>query len=166
MEYGEIIDSSYDPNKNRIYPLFSDYFDNPLMNKIKEASSQTGEYSVYICKVHALLIVEFKYIICFVLKDDNPIGTAVRLSELRWVSLQTRTLKEEHNIPYHSYIPRQTKLNNKIALQNKFPTKYVYTCTDLPIIVTLLPNAKTEYGNSGSVNIALNTYNTIINFLE
>lgn len=162
-QYGELLDEFYDPVKDSIYALFSSYFENPLMTKLKDV---TG-HSMYICKIHALLGIEFRYVIIFVYKDEVPFGTQIRLSNLPWLSLQTRSLQEEHNIPYHTYIPRRLQgLEQKISLIHKDFQQYKYKVENLPLIITLLPKTKNdmEYNNNGTLVTAIETYHTIISF--
>jgi len=161
--YGEVLDQSYDPSKDDIYPLFTQYFGNPLMTKLKNVEG----CSMYIAKVHALLGIEYRYIIAIVYEDKIPLGTQVELKRLPWLSLQTRSLQEEHNIPFHSYIPRRSKqIDKKISLVHRDAKQYTYTVEHLPLIVTLLPKTGTdmEWNNSGTIVTALETYQTIISF--
>ena len=155
--YGEII---YDSSKDGLYNLFTQYFSNPVMTKIKD----TDLYSMYIAKINAQLGIEFRYIIVFIWKDDSKVGTEEKLESLKWVSLQTRTLKDEYKLNIHSYIPsRSVALGNKITLVHKDNKQYRYTVENLPIIVTLLPTEKgIEYNSSGNLISALETYQTII----
>jgi hypothetical protein len=150
----------YDPVKEDIYPLFTHYFDNPRMTKIKDI----GEYSMFLTKIHALLGVEFRYLIVFVHKLE---ANTKFLSELKWVSLQTRTLKDDHNLPFHSYAPkRNSELDKKIELKKKDETQYTYSVDKLPIEIILLPKEKgPDYNRTGSVINALETYQTLVNFI-
>lgn len=161
--YGERLNYGYDPVRDDIYPLFSQYFENPRMVKIKDIDN----YSMYMIKIHALLIIEFRYLIVFVKKNNEPVGDAKFLSQLEWESLQTRTLTDEHDIPFHVYNPRRFSLLDKqISLRPNNKKKYVYDVENLPIEITLLPktNVELEYHNSGNVINALESYQTLINF--
>jgi len=162
--YGELLDNDYDPNKDMVYPLFVEYFNNPLMSKLKD----TEQNSIYISRIHSLLGIEHRYLIVFVFKDRIPLGTQINLSKLPpWISLQTRTLQDEHQVPFHNYIPRRLNgLNQKIALTHKDENQYVYNVDQLPLIITLLPKTggSMEYSNSGQVVNALETYQTIVTF--
>jgi len=161
--YGEIIDKEYDPAKDGIYALFTEYFGNPLMTKLKNVD----QYSVYICKIHALLGIEYRYMILFVHQDKIPLGTQIPMGKLSWISLQTRALQEEHQIPYHSYRPRRLSgLEQKIHLVHKDPQQYVYHAEQLPLIITLLPKTRNtmEYNDHGTLVVAIETYQTIISF--
>lgn len=160
--YGERLDYGFDPLRDDIYPLFTSYFENPRMRKIKDINS----YSMYMIKIHALLGIEYRYLIVFVSKDDNIVGNEKFLGELQWESLQTRTMTDEHNIPFHSYLPRRLDgLDKKISLLHKDANQYVYKVEELPLKIVLLPKTKgLDYTNSGSVVSALETYQTLVSF--
>lgn len=162
-EFGEVLDD-YNPVRETIYPLFTKYFDNPVLTKIKNVEN----YSVYMTKIHALLGIEFRYIIAFIHNDKKPIGTTAPLSSLYWETLQTRTLQDDHRIPVHTYIPhRAPYLDQKIKLIYQDDKQFKYTVEKLPLTVTLLPKTKSnlEYNREGNMISALETYQTIISFV-
>lgn len=157
------IESGYDPKQEFIYDLFSDYFGNPVMTKLKNINN----YSLYICKV-ADLGIEFRYIMVFIKQDRSILGHQEKLRSLPWINLQTRTLQEDHNLIKHSYIPtRNDNVNSTINLISKNDTSYIYKCDNIPIQVTLLGKKKNEldYNPTGRLINAIETYNTIINFV-
>ena len=165
---GELLDPYYDTLRDTIYPLFVKYFGNPEMTKIKNVKNygDDEEYSMYMCKIHALLISEFRYIIVFIFKDDLPIGSKVNLEALPWMSLQTRTMQEEHDLPLYSYIPRRlAMLDKKISLVKQDERSYTYHAENSPIVITLLAKMKdttAEYPPTGTVCMALETYQTVV----
>lgn len=160
--YGQLIESSIDPYRDFVYNLISTYFENPFATKIKDIDL----YSMYMTKIQAQLGIEFRYIVIFVFKDTNQVGTAEKLSNLKWISIQTRTLTDEHSLPSHSYIPKRiSALDQKITLERKTDRSYDYRVDNLPIKITLLPKLKNvDYNASGTVVTALETYQTIVNF--
>lgn len=161
--YGQPLNYGYDPTRDSIYPLFANYFENPKMYKIKDI----GTYSMYMSKIHALLGVEFRYLIVFVPKNDLPTKDEKFLAQLDWISLQTRTLTDEHNLPYHSYTPRRMpEIDKKIWLKGTDQQQSVYNVEELPLQITLLPRSKSmEYNPSGTIVSALETYQTLVNFI-
>jgi hypothetical protein len=161
--YGELLDETYNPDHELVYPMFTRYFNNPLMRKIKDID----KYSMYMSKIQSYLDIEYRYLIVFVLKDDVPVNTEKFLNNLAWKCLQTRTLTDNHNIPVHSYIPkRYSDLDQKITIQEKTQQNYTYNVENLPIKISLLPKNKgLDYSPTGSVTSALETYHTIINFV-
>lgn len=152
----------FDPVKENLYQIFSQYFGNPPMTKIKNIDDT---YSMYIVKINASLAIEYRYIIAFVNKNKDEIGSKKLLHELNWISLQTRTLQDEHKVDVHSYISRMFQpLNKPIFLIKKDSNQYVYSVTDYPISVVILPkkNIENEYSDKGSLINALETYQTIV----
>jgi hypothetical protein len=163
--YGIIIDEFASVNEN-IYQMFVDYFKNPVMTKMKDESN----FSMYACKAYCLLSKECRYIIVFVNKDNFSIRTEKKLSELFWVSLQTRTLYDQFDIKTHGYQPvAEGPLLAKIERIDISKEASTYKCEDFPIVVTLLHTLKKNsdtYQNRGTVIAALETWETIITFNE
>jgi len=166
--YGEIIDD-YNPVKDTVYKMFSDYFNDPMMTKMKDENN----LSMYVSRLYCLLNRECRYVIVFTNETENSIGTLSNLSTLEWVSLQTRTLPENfenfHDIKSsHGYHPSlQGQLNTKIKRTKATKEASTYECDELSIIVTLLhteKNTKEVYQNNGTVIHALETFQTIITF--
>lgn len=160
IKYSNIVDPYLDPEKENVYNLFSIYFNNPIMTKIKDINNT----SMYAVKNRALLGIEYQYIIAFVHQDKFPILHKEELQHLKWISLQTRTLKDDYKVETHFYIPKRLPgLDKKINLISQDDKKYVYE-TDYPISITLLPKTKNqyEYTSEGTIVSALETYQTII----
>jgi hypothetical protein len=159
---GKILDSKFDSFliRDNIYPLFVNYFEDPVLTKVRDVNN----FSMYACKIQALLGIEYRYLICFIRQDKNPVGSTLNLSDLSWDCIQTRTMTEDYNVNIHGYIPqRLAGLNKKIYLINKDEYSYNYNVDGLPFTVSLLPKTKNlDYLNTGSVINALETYQTII----
>ncbi len=124
--------------------------------------------SVYYCKINCLLGKYKRYIIVFVKKDTNKIGHTELLSNLPWISLQTREIEMDYKIGKHSYEPRLLQsLYKTIKIKERNKDCSTYSCDEYPILtITLLhdPNIKSEiqYGNTGTIVNALETYKTIL----
>lgn len=163
--YGVIIDEFASINDN-IYKMFVEYFKNPIMTKMKNESN----YSMYASKAYCLLSKECRYVIVFVNRDVFPIKSEKSLSDLFWVSLQTRTLSDQFDIKSHGYQPvAEGPLLEKIERINITKEASTYKCEDLPLIVTLLHTSKKNsdtYQNRGTIIAALETWETIITFNE
>jgi len=163
--YGVIIDEFASINEN-IYKMFVEYFKNPIMTKMKNES----KYSMYASKAYCLLSKECRYIIVFVDRDNFPIKTEKNLSDLYWISLQTRTLTDQFDIKSHGYQPvAEGPLLEKIERVNITKEASTYKCEELPLIVTLLHTPKKNsdtYQNRGTIIAALETWETIITFNE
>ena len=163
MNYGEFLDG-YDPEKENLYEMFAEYFKNPVMTKLRNVD----KFSMYISKLYCLLSKECRYLIVFVLEDNNNIGHKQNLESLRWESLQTRTMTEQYDIQYHGYEPVAkgplTALIERIKVE---PEASTYICDKFKIFITLLhteKNTADTYQPRGTVIAALETYNTIVTF--
>lgn len=161
--YGQRI-SYYDPVKENIYKEIANYFDNPTMFKIRNVSEK---FSVYMCNTHYLMN-KYRYLIAVTDFDPYEIRHKKLLSELEWVSFQTRTLEDYHKLPRHSYIPKREGLGNEKIYKTYLDTsKSIYDCAKSPLQITLLhkrTDTKHEYQNKGYIGAALETYSTLLSF--
>ena len=159
--YGELLDS-YEPDTDQLYDSFVKYFNYPKMTKIKNSDN----LSMYMTKLYCLLNNQCRYIVVIVKEDYHPLKTQKDLSELLWVSLQTRTLKDNHDIPSHNYNPEQKGfLNKKIYRVDVNDKSSTYKSDGLPLTITLIhtkTDTKAEYQSNGNIISALETYQTII----
>ena len=163
MNFGIPIDDLYDPNKDYIYDIICNYFDNPIMHKIKDINN----YSVYMAKIRTGLSIDNRYLMAFVDKDTNPVDFTYRLNEIFWVSFQCRQIRDLHNIPFHTYSQKKSAPYTSILnLSERKDTSNVYESDDLNIIVTILNTSGNmyQYSPKGTLNNALETWNTIITF--
>jgi len=160
-EFGQILDS-YEPDNEKLYLDFDEYFNHPIMVKIKDVNN----HSMYICKLYCLLSNQCRYIIVFVEQDTYAINSKHMLKSLQWKSLQTRTLSEQYKIPAHGYQPkREGPLNCIITRTSVNKESNVYSCDAYPITITLLldqNNKNEDYKERGNIISALETYSTII----
>ena len=164
-EYGHIINPSYDPSKNKVYEVFCDYFNNPIMTKIKNVEN----FSMYMVKIHSMIGNAYRYLVIFVDIDSNIIGFKQYMKKLQWVSLQTRTLEDTHNITVHKYDTRTSlsELSQKIFVKDRDEKQTTYYCEQFPLIVSLIHTRKNyvmQYPNNGTIISAIETYQTIFNF--
>jgi hypothetical protein len=164
MNYGTLIDESSNPNYEEVYSIFVEYFNNPLMTKIKNDNN----LSMYLTKTYCLTSTTCRYIIAFVPLDYNKIGTQEELKDLKWISFQTRTLEDKFNVKAHGYIPEEKgPLMAKINRIKITKEASIYSCEKYPITVALLHNNKKNeqtYQPKGNIIIALETWETIITF--
>ena len=95
-------------------------------------------------------------------------GTTKKMDELTWISLQTRTLEDQHNLKPHTYqAVQKPPLNQKINIQDQNEKQSTYHSTGFPLVITLLHTRKNnsyQYQPTGTVVSALETFQTIINF--
>ena len=166
MNYGELIDTNFKPERDFLYKYFSDYFNNPVLTKIKDKD----KHSVYMAKFDCFLNRENRYLILTLKKDYNDVGYEVKMENIKWISLQTRTLFEKHNnVKRFAYIPRRFKpLLDNVTLLEKNPKFYSYKSDSLPFIITLLPDSKGElnYNSNGNIINCIEQFQTIINFID
>lgn len=89
------ISSSYDIANVRV--TITNYFDNPMMIKCRELKNNSSqrEMSVYIAKINVNLLNESRYILAFVPKDFNDIGSIYPLSLIDWECFQTRSMSDD-----------------------------------------------------------------------
>ena len=164
-EYGHIINPNYDPSKNRVYEVFSEYFNDPVVTKIKNVE----KFSVYMTKIFSMIGNAYRYLVIFVYRDYNNIGFKQPMKNCDWISLQTRTLTDVHDIPIHKYQPITTihELKQKIHIKSRDEKQSIYDCQDFNLTVTLLHTRKNyvmQYPNIGTIISAIETYQTIFNF--
>ena len=160
--YGELLDT-YDPDKEMVYNLFLSYYGNPNFTKIKEEE----KFYIYMCRVYSLLSNQHRYLIA-VVNENKSLKREEKLSDLKWVSFQTRTLSENFNIDRYSYNQKRgTLLDSEIK---KFLCDNIscsYNCEKIPILNITLLNTKDdllEYQKNGTIISALETFHTIITF--
>lgn len=161
-QYGKILDPDFNMDRENLYPIFSNYFENPRLVKLKDVD----KYSLYIVKINCYLNLEQRYLMLFIYKDDKPQGYIETMSKLKWICLQTRTLKEEYNVHTHTYLPRRLKnIDLPIQITSKNDKCYEYNVKDLPVKISLLLKDKdTYYSDTGNIVSALETYETIVTF--
>ena len=160
-KYGKIYDTSHIVNTNEIHSLISDYFDNPVMTKIKNNENQ----SIYICKINSLLMNKKRYIVASIDKNNNKIGHKEYIENLNWHSFQTRTLDNNYDIEKHGYDSNFKKLDHPIIIKDRNEKISEYYCEKLNIKIYLLHQKKNnlyEYSDKGNLKAAIETYNTII----
>lgn len=146
-------------------------FGDPIMTKVKQLPRPSADkpgFSVYYAKVGCLLCLDDRYIACIVDKDVLPLGSNRRLSEISWISFQTRTID---NLPM-KLKDQKIKgehvdgLKDKIVLKQRLADRYVYYAEKSPVKIELLfDQNETTYSETGTIQSALDTYNCSISFL-
>lgn len=162
-QYGEYL-NTYDPQKEEIYNLVNNYFDNPVMTK----AGNNENFSVYMVKIHSLLALENRFLVATVPQDNFPQGFKIPLKELAWSSFHATKLDYPQSgyIP-HRYIPKRSPdFQRKITLYNRDNGSSYYDVDSLPLIVTIQHGKKSaySYNKEGTITLALETFSTIISF--
>ena len=162
MNYGQLVDNNFKPEREKIYGYFADYFNNPIMTKIKDVNT----LSMYAVKAYCLTANSCRYVIVFVPFNYDKINSKRNLIELKWENFQTRTLDNKmNNIDTLSYSPQENgSLMSKINRISIDDNSCSYNCEDYPLTITLLSDNKknlNSYQSSGNIIIALETWSTI-----
>tara|TARA_B100001094_G_C18151225_1_gene783779 strand:- start:227 stop:745 length:519 start_codon:yes stop_codon:yes gene_type:complete len=164
-QYGELLED-FRPERDEIRKHINKYFNHPVMVKIKDVD----EFSVYMSKMYCLLSNECRYLVAFISRDNNEVGMRRSLEHLPWNCFQTRTLPDQHDLPPHSYNPSgYDPLNVTIRRYNVTPENSEYTADKYNINLALLHknnNVINDYQDTGTIIAALETYQTIITFIE
>lgn len=167
LKYGEMIDE-LGPTDDT-YKIFVDYLKNPVFVKVRTQEDDTTKLSLYVNQAPCMLIHEARYVLVFIIEDNEPIGTKKNLSDLMWVSLQFRNLPPyTYNGPLHQYsfIPCiELQQNAKITKIKVTKEASMYSCEQLPLIVTLLHTSKRtalDYQQNGNLLAAIVSWETII----
>ena len=165
MNYGELIGGDIIPqyDRSKVYKIFTEYFGNPTMTKVKDME----QYSIYAAEIPCLLSRENRYIFVVIPSDGLNVGSMKMLDEIEWESFQTRSLYEKHHVVDHKYIARRfPPLMIKLSLTSRQTTHYMYDTQELPITITLLPklDGTMNYQPVITLVAALETYSTVIKF--
>jgi hypothetical protein len=159
-EYAEFIGGDgIDLDTIEVYNFVTQYFNNPLCKKIKNIASG---HAMYCCKIKSFLSKGKKYI--FLISDDTG-EQVMRMSDIKWKVLQTRTIEDNYDVPLHTYTPQGTSL--QIRVFEKGDDMYKYTCSNFKNIIVSLLVGKTQtrmYSDFGELGTAIEVYNTIISF--
>lgn len=156
--------------KQEVRRGISDFFNGVYATK----TSTNGKFSFYHAKIEeCLLCIENNYLVIVVVDDYNSIGHEEYVSNLQWVSFQTRTM---NNSPKKLESQKQIKLeddsrmikflNSKISSIEKKSDRQVYSCENIPILKIELLFAENEnYADTGTIKSALDTWNCVLYFI-
>ena len=95
-QYGYVIDSDLDFSKREIYQLFFNYFNDPILTKIKDDAGNT----LYAAKI-GLLLRDNRYLLVSTPKDNYQVGQTFGV-DIKWNILQTRTSDDYNCNSFHS----------------------------------------------------------------
>lgn len=156
-----------DPGKETLYQLIVEYYGDPDLIKIRNDQ----EFSLYGIQMPCLLLNERRYLILLCPLDVVSLGKKIRMSDLRWVSLQSRSLTDEklRTLPVleNFVIKRDPKFEVPLRVKTRSHRVTSYTAVAYPIEVSLLHqrNMEFEYPDEGTLVGALETYQTILQWV-
>jgi hypothetical protein len=129
------------------------------------------DYSMYCIQLPCFLLNEKRYLVALCPLDAFPTRIRRPLHDLRWVSLQARSLQDEHmaSLPTHAYqIKREDAYAVPLKVHHRSSKITTYRNEDYPLEVSLLHKNSNEYEypNEGSLVSALETYQTVLQWLD
>jgi hypothetical protein len=149
-----------------LYNSFLTYFGDVQLKKIKCDSG----YCIYAASNKTGLSVP-RYLFAVVPQRFSGAEMA-RLSELRWISLQTRTTNDIHAVPTYTHLLSETQkktLPHNCKIIDRTKNESLYTTDNLPIKIKLLHESKKnnylQYPDNCKLYQALETYNCVIELL-
>lgn len=153
-------------NRDRVYGAFIDFYGDIELGYIKTVDSWT----VYGAQVYSGLN-QYRYIFVIV-PTHTAQGSKVTLDQLDWISFQTRTTNDLHQVPTHQIFmdeKRQKTLSDQLTVINRTIDDTSYVTDGLPIKVRLMHDPKKnnylQYPDKIKLYQALNTYRCVIDML-
>ena len=144
-----------------IYNLISEYYENPLLYKIKDENN----HSLFGIQLSSFLLNERYYIICSTsLVQENK----MYLKDIPWTSFQVRTLTDDKysDLPKIKYrLKKEKKFATPLQLISRNTNISSYKTTlNLPLTISLLhvKGLEYEYSNEGTIHSALETHQIIL----
>jgi len=154
--------------KQDLYNSIIDYYGDVLFTKLNSKSTSDGNtYGLYYCQIGCMLCIDNRYLLAIVKEsisqelrpndntnnDEIPIGTQMYLSNLHWISFQTRTIEDFKSInQYNIRIKQQNVKNNRNAivdmemkLSEELSDRVRYECSEhYPITVDIMKKKSRE----------------------
>ena len=116
-EYGQMLDSN-DHDMEKMYQDFDDYFNHPIMVKIKDVN----KHSMYMSKMYCLLSNECRYIIVFVVQNNDQINIERAYLTFFWYFYKTKDkdglIRATNRLKINNYT-ESASLNEIIDYLNK-----------------------------------------------
>ena len=148
-----------------IYNLISDYYENPTLYKIKD--EENNSVSIYGAQLTSFLLNERYYIMCM---SNYRQELELKLNDIAWNSFQVRTLEDDKysQLPKIKYrIKKENKYSTPIKIISRNKNLSTYKVDNLPLKISLLhkKGLEYEYSNEGTIQSALETHETILQFI-
>jgi hypothetical protein len=155
--------------RSQLYQAIADIYKNFILTK----TNQYENFGVYKALIDSNIYSDIRYIVAIVENDNRPIGSEVPLSELNWVSFQTRMTKngkefKQFNMKAKNYtLPNRSILHDRITKILETKEKSVYSTDNLPISLEIVHSTENDvFTDKGTVVAALELYQTVIAFNE
>lgn len=136
---------------------------------MKVIKSNDG-WTVYCAKVQSGLNLN-RYLFAIV-PEKAYIGKESTLEQLDWVSFQTRSTEDAHDVPVYTFFlddKRKRMLSDMITVIDRTVECTNYVTTNLPIKISLIHDKKKnntlQYPDKAFLYQALETYNCVIEIL-
>ena len=154
--------------KQDIYNSLVDYFGDVIMTKLNSKSTSDGSvYGLYYCRIGCMLCVDNRYLLVIVKEYDSKssrnnnqsdgsdisVGTQIYLSNLHWISFQTRSIDDFETVnPYDIKIKQQNVKNNRnpivdmeMKMSDELNDRVRYECSEhYPITVDIMRKKSRE----------------------
>lgn len=155
-----------DPEKEFLYQLVNRYYDSPTLLKIRD----DPDFSMYGIQLPCFLMNEKRFLIALCPLDAFSKNSRRPLKDLRWVSLQARSLNDEKMaaLPVHNYqIKRDPQYALPLSVYHRSTKISTYRLQDYPLEVSLLHlrSNEYEYPSDGTLVSALETFQTILQWV-
>jgi len=138
-----------------IYNSIVEYFGDVIFTKLNFKSTSDGTiYGLYYCKIGCMLCIDNRYLLV-IAKDDEeiPVGTHMYLSNLNWISFQTRAIDDFETVNPHGIKLKQQVLKNnrntitdiEMKIIQELNDRVRYECSEnYPIIVDIMKKKSKE----------------------
>lgn len=146
--------------------VFDNIFKGLIFYKVSRQSPDN--YTMYVAQLQSFTANAKRYVILFVL-DDYAFHQKAYINQLRWTSLQTRTIPDDYGLPEQNMDPKSldSRYHQKIHLslkdRNQKQTEYY---SQLPIEIAILHDPKRksiyQYPDDISLRQALATFQCVI----
>lgn len=167
MQYSKEMSVFINPTKEFLFQLLDRYYDTPTLVKIRD----DDQFSMYGVQLPCFLLNEKRFLILLCPRDAFSKNSRRPMKDLRWVSLQARSLQDADmaSLPLHTYqIKRDSQYALPLHIVNRTTKVSSYRLQEYPLEISLLHTRshEYEYPSEGTLTSALETYQTILQFVS
>jgi len=148
--------------------ILNDYFKDLVFSRVEEKQGHV----IYAARVPSMLGGGVKRYILLFVPSHLAFKTKAKIYELAWENLQTRALSYSYRIPQQNWRP--PRIDDDIILQisnrgKQYSTYVPQSVDSFPFEILLIHDSKKktkfQYHNRLSVIAALDTYNSVFNYI-